>query len=165
VEDENPVEKVHEDVHERAERSKEPWVAWVALTTALLAAVAALASSLSSHHESEGILGQIRASDGWAYYQAKGIKQEILKTLRPDSSDIQRYAQEEAKIRDEAQREQDDSKSHMRLHKIYANAVMFSQIAIAVAAISVLTRRPPFWFVSLGFGLLGLWFLAYGLMR
>jgi hypothetical protein len=52
----------------------------------------------------------------------------------------------------------------MRLHSIYARAVMFSQIAIAVAAISVLTRRQSFWLVSLGFGAVALFLLAWGLI-
>jgi len=62
VEEENPVEKAHEDLHEKAEHSREPWIGRVALTAALLAGIAAIASSLSGHHESEGILEQIKAS-------------------------------------------------------------------------------------------------------
>jgi hypothetical protein len=42
--------------------------------------------------------------------------------------------------------------------------VTFFQVAIAVAAISVLTKRRKFWFVSLGFGLLGLFFLIFSLI-
>jgi hypothetical protein len=164
VEDENPVERAGEDVHQEAEHSREPWITAVALTTALLAALAALASSMSSHHESEGVLSLITSSDRWAYYQAKGIKQDILKATHPDSPEIARYTEDQKKIKAEAEELQTESKRHMRLHKIYANAVMFSQIAIAIAAISVLTRRPHFYFVSLAFGLLGLFFLVYGLI-
>ena len=164
MEEENPVEQASEDVHHEAAHSREPWVAGVALTTALLAGLAALASSMSSHHESEGVLSLITSSDRWTYYQAKGIKQDILKATHPDSPDIARYGADQKKIKEEAEHYQTDSERHMRLHKIYANSVMFSQIAIAVAAISVLTRRPHFWFVSLGFGALGLFFLVYGLV-
>ena len=164
MEEENPVEKVGDDVHHEAVHAKEPWVSWVALTTALLAGLAALASSMSSHHESEGILEQIKASDNWAYYQAKGIKQDILKATHPESPAIERYAEEQKGIQEKAREEQAASERHIRLHKIYANSVMFSQIAIATAAITVLMRRPPFWFVSLGFGAGGLGFLIYGLL-
>jgi hypothetical protein len=38
------------------------------------------------------------------------------------------------------------------------------QIAIAIAAISALTKRRRFWFVSLIFGLAGAVFLALGAM-
>jgi hypothetical protein len=38
------------------------------------------------------------------------------------------------------------------------------QVAIAIAAITVLTRRRKFWFVSIAFGLVGLFFLIHGLL-
>jgi hypothetical protein len=163
VEDEDPVEKAHEDLHERAEHSREPWIGRVALTAALLAALAAVASSLSAHHESEGVLEQIKASDKWAYYQAKGIKADILKALKPESPDISRYAQEQKEIRAEATAAQEASEAHMKLHALFARSVTFSQIAIAIAAITVLTRRQWFWLVSVGFGAVGLAFFTYGL--
>ena len=37
------------------------------------------------------------------------------------------------------------------------------QVAIAVGAISVLTKRREFWFVSLVFGAIGVGFLIWGL--
>jgi len=163
VEEEDPVEKANEDLHERAEHSREPWIGRVALTAALLAALAATASSLSAHHESEGILEQIKASDQWAYYQAKGIKADLLKSLKPDSPDIQRYAEEQKDIRGEATAAQNSSRAHMWIHKVFARAVTFSQIAIAIAAITVLTRRQWFWAVSLAFGAVGFAFCTYGL--
>jgi hypothetical protein len=39
------------------------------------------------------------------------------------------------------------------------------QIAIAIAAISALTKRRRFWFVSLVFGAVGMVFLALGWMN
>lgn len=162
MEEENPVEQAHEDIHHAAEHAREPWVGWVALTAALLAAMAAVASSVSSHHESEGVLEQIKASDRWAYYQAKGIKADILKAVKPESSDIPRYAEEQKKIREEAEELEHSSAEHLRLHRTFAKGVTFSQIAIAVAAITVLTRRPWFWIVSLAFGAVAVFYLARG---
>jgi hypothetical protein len=151
-EEENAVEKAHEDLHEHAEHAREPWIGRVALTAALLAGIAALASSLSGHHESEGILEQIKASDHWSYYQAKGIKADILKALKPESPDIHRYAEEQKEIRVEATKAQESSHAHMQVHQIFA-----------IAAITVLVRRPAFWAVSLVFGVIGFAFLARGL--
>ncbi|HEY8750882.1 MAG TPA: DUF4337 family protein [Tepidisphaeraceae bacterium] len=163
MEEENPVEKAHEDLHEKAEHSREPWIGRVALTAALLAGIAAIASSLSGHHESEGILEQIKASDQWSYYQAKGIKADIFKVLKPESPEIRRYTEEQKEIRAEATKAQEASRAHMQVHQIFAKAVTFSQIAIAIAAITVLTRRPGFWAVSLIFGGIALAYLAQGL--
>src|SRR4051812_18512366 len=43
MEDESPVEKVQEDLHEHAHASRERWVMGVAMTAAVLAALAAVA--------------------------------------------------------------------------------------------------------------------------
>ncbi len=42
--------------------------------------------------------------------------------------------------------------------------VTLFQVAISVAAISVLVRRRRFWWVSMGFGLVGFVFFIQGLM-
>src|SRR5690242_15478689 len=76
-EPEVPLEQVHEDIHHHATRG-ESWTMGVALTAAVLAGLAAIAGLLSGHHANEGMLEQIRASDQWNYYQAKGIKAAVL---------------------------------------------------------------------------------------
>jgi len=54
---------------------------------------------------------------------------------------------------------------HIAAHcRRYRNFATMSQIAIAVAAISVLSKRPMFWYLSMGFGLVGVFFLVRGLM-
>ena len=50
----------------------------------------------------------------------------------------------------------------MRQHEKYAYGVTMFQVAIAVAAISVLTKRPALWFVGLAFGMAGGVFLVLG---
>ena len=50
----------------------------------------------------------------------------------------------------------------MKRHVIYAQGVTMFQIAIAVAAISVLTKRTRFWYVALAFAVVGLFFLVQG---
>ena len=73
-EQETPLEDVHEGIHHHAEHAKESWVLGVALSTALIAAIAAIASLLAGDYVNEAMLEQIKASDHWAHYQAKGIK-------------------------------------------------------------------------------------------
>src|SRR4051794_17261524 len=77
-EQEPPIEQVHHDIHHHAETSGVRWISWVALSTAVLAALAAVASLHSGHDSNEATLEQIRASDNWAYYQAKGVKAAVL---------------------------------------------------------------------------------------
>ena len=73
-----PTEHLHEQLHESAEKNEENWILKVALTAALLAVFAAITSLLAGHYANEAMIEQIRASDQWAYYQAKGIKSAVL---------------------------------------------------------------------------------------
>lgn len=171
-----PVEHAQEQIHEHSHASKEPWIGWVALTAALLAALAAISSSLSGHHESEGVLERVRASDQWAYFQAKGMKQQGLETrialyevmgkdVPPKLTEkIAEYEKERQEIKEKASEQEKSSEQHMKLHESFSRAVTFSQIAIAVAAISMLTKRRSFWYVSLVLGALGLFMLINGLI-
>jgi hypothetical protein len=51
----------------------------------------------------------------------------------------------------------------LRKHRVLAGGVTMFQIAIAISAISVLTRQRWFWAVGLLFGAAGIGFMAYGL--
>jgi hypothetical protein len=165
-----PLEQLHEHVHETAEHSSENWIAWVALTTAVLAVLAAIGALLSSKCANEAMLNQIAASDQWNYYQAKSIKAAVLDAklaLAPtpsesDRAKIQRYEAEQEEIKSEAERKQAEARASFQRHEVYAGGVTMFQIAIAVAAISALTRKRHFWFVSIAFGVIGCVFLAAG---
>ena len=174
---ENPTEKIHEELHEHALHAHEGWISWVALSAALLAAFAAITSLLAGHHANEAMIEQIKASDQWAYYQAKGIKaatlgakQDLLIALGKAPSDADRqkseqYKQDQENISEKATELESSSAVHLSHHVIFARGVTMFQVAIAIAAISVLTRRRRFWFVGLGFGAIGLFFLIEGMIR
>src|SRR5437870_13195528 len=75
---------LHETIHERVEREGGDFLKRIALTTAVLAAFAAVASLEAGATVNEALVLkteatrlQAQASDQWAYYQAKGIKQAI----------------------------------------------------------------------------------------
>jgi hypothetical protein len=168
-----PTEHLHEEVHHAAEHSGERWISWVALSTAILAVLAAIAGLLSGMHANEAMMSQIESSDQWSYYQAKSIKASVLDaklalTNAPNEADAQkrdRYEKEQEEIKTEAQQKQAESKSHFHQHEIIARGVTMFQIGIAIAAISALTKKRRFWFVSLLFGIAGCVFLALGLLH
>src|SRR6266513_3741588 len=167
-ESEVPLEHLHEHVKETAEHSGAPWISWVALSTAVLAALAAVAALLSGHHVNEAMMNQIEASDQWSYYQAKGIKASVLEAKmslpgtpnESDKSKRDRYEKEQEEIKSEAEHKEAAAKSNFHKHEIFAGGVTMFQIAIAIAAISALTKRPRFWIVSLLFGAVGCAFLV-----
>ena len=77
-----------------------------------------------------------------------------------DQSKRDRYKKEQEEIKSEAEHKQAAAKSNFHKHEVFARGVTMFQIAIAIAAISALTRRPKFWIVSLLFGIVGCVFLA-----
>lgn len=165
-----PLEGLHEEIHHRAEHGGEKWISWVALSTAILAVLAAIAGLLSGMHANEAMMSQIESSDQWAYYQAKGIKAAVLDAKmslsgtagEEDKTKAERYQEEQKEIQEKANEKQSEAKSNFHQHEIFARSVTMFQIAIAIAAISALTKKRRFWFVSLLFGLAGCVFLALG---
>ena len=163
-----PLEHLHEHVKETAEHSGATWISWVALSTAILAVLAAIAGLLSGRHVNEAMMNQIEASDQWSYYQAKSIKASVLDAKmslagapnESDQSTRDRYEKEQEQIKAQAEDKEAAAKSNFHKHEVFARGVTMFQIAIAIAAISALTKRPRFWIVSLLFGAVGCAFLV-----
>jgi hypothetical protein len=167
-ESEVPLEHLHEHVKETAEHSGAAWISWVALSTALLAVLAAIAGLLSGKHVNEAMMNQIEASDQWNYYQAKSIKASVLDAKmslsgtpnESDQSKRDRYEKEQEEIKSEAEGKEAAAKTNFHKHEVFARGVTMFQIAIAIAAISALTKKRKFWIVSLLFGIVGCAFLV-----
>jgi ABC-type protease/lipase transport system fused ATPase/permease subunit len=165
-----PLENLHEEIHHHAEHGGPPWISWVALSTAILAVLAAITGLLSGKHANEAMMDQIRASDQWSYYQAKSIKASVLEAkmtltdtaTEKDKAKAAQYQEEQGEIKREAEEKEAAARSNFHKHEIFARGVTMFQIAIAIAAISALTKRRTFWVVSLVFGLIGSVFLVLG---
>jgi hypothetical protein len=165
-----PLEDLQEHVHHTAEHSGATWISWVALSTAILAVLAAIAGLLSGKHANEAMMSQIEASDQWSYYQAKSIKASVLDAKialataadEKDRAKAARYEEEQTEIKSEAEHKEKKAKINFHRHEVFARGVTMFQIAIAVAAISALTKKRKFWIVSLLFGAVGCVFLVLG---
>lgn len=166
MEDEFEVPSPHEHaVEEQTENSSNRLAQKIALMTAVLATIGALISyqSGSAQTESmflknESILKQAEASDQWAFYQAKSMKGHLAEATMdtatsPEvrakySAQLARLEKEKAEIQIEAKKLQkeshrlgEQSEAKLRPHERLALAMTFIQIAVALAAITVLTRR------------------------
>jgi Spy/CpxP family protein refolding chaperone len=172
-----PTEHLHETLHEHAGGHSEhagapPWTSAVALSAAILAVLAAVASLLAGHHANEAMLEQMQASDAWAFYQAKSIKASVLDTRlqllaamnKPgtdsDRQKLATYEDDGKKIEEQGKENEAASRKHMERHNGLARAVTVLQVAIALAAIAVLTRKRNVWFGALGLGAIGAVFIA-----
>ena len=174
-------EKLHETIHEAAERDASRLIRVIAVTTSILAALAALASlragatvneALALKSEATRIQGE--ASDQWAYYQAKGVKAAVQdaitaswraagKSPPADSAEkVQRYGEEQEAIREKAierERERDAKETEaahlLHQHHHFAAAVALFQVSIALGAVAALTRLRLVWVASMLVGLGG----------
>lgn len=172
-----PTEHLQEAIHEKAEEQKEKWALYVALSTAFMAVLAAIAGLLSGHHVNEAMIDQIKSSDQWSFYQAKGIKSEIAsssdkilrslstKPVEDNSKVIERYEKEKEEIKATAEEEAKSSEAHLSRHVTLSKAVTIFQIAIAISAISILTKRKLLWYIAILLTLAGSVFLILGVMH
>jgi hypothetical protein len=160
---------------------------WVAMLTAVLATIGALISYQNGSAESHGlelkneaILKKSAASDQWAYYQAKGIKEVIVGAATPANDaerqrltgEAARYGREKKEIEVEARKLDEESaaldeRSAQALapHGRLSQALALVQVAIAMAALTVLTRQRwmlAFAGASAGIGIV-LWILAWAM--
>jgi Domain of unknown function (DUF4337) len=164
-----PTEKLHETIEEQVEdaveKNEKRGSMAIAISTALMAVFAAMASLLAGHHADEAVIEQIRASDQWAYYQAKGIKDEILSlSTSPDkAARSAKYKSEQAQIQAEARESEAASHAHLEHHAILARAVTLFQISIAISAIAILTKKRLLWYIGLGISCFGIFFFITGI--
>jgi hypothetical protein len=171
-----PLEQVQEHIEHHA-HAEGGFISAVALSTAILAAFAALVSLLAGDHANEAMISQMKASDQWAFFQSKSIKAALLtsktellaaqgqKASEKDQAKIEKYGEEQEEIKKEATALEKEAKEHLEKHKLLAPAVTMFQIAIAVGAISALTKKKVFWGISLLFGVAGLCFFALELLK
>jgi hypothetical protein len=166
----DPVETLSEHIHEAAHHAKENWLRWSALLSALFAVLAAVSGLQSAHYANDAMIEQIEASDQWGYYQAKGTKALIKESearllaklgetnLTESEQQLKKYRQEQQDIKADAEHKIALSRQHLERHEILSRAVTLFQVAIAIIAITLLTKRRRFLLFSIGAACLGLYF-------
>jgi len=174
-------DKLRETIDEELEHEGGTLLRTIALSTAILAALAAVASLEAGGTANEALALkteatrlQAEASDKWAYYQAKNLKQAVNEVSRtvytaldkspPEDlakaqekyAEDQRKASEEAKELEKQRDEKGQEADHlMHHHHFFAQAVALLQVAIALGAVAALTRKRVVWVGSVLLGLVG----------
>jgi len=146
------------------------------------AALAALASLRAGATVNEALVlktGSARlqseASDQWSYCQAKGVKAAVAEASRVAfdaagkeappryEEKARRYEEEQEAIKEEAQKlekerdRKDAEAGHLlHVHHLFAVAVAFFQVSIALGAVAALSRSRLVWYASLAVGAGGL---------
>ena len=86
-------------------------------------------------------------------------------TSDADREKAGKYAEEQSEIQKEAREKEGEAKTNFHQHEVFARGVTLFQIAIAIAAISALTRRRRYWMVSMILGAIGCIFLVLGFVQ
>lgn len=157
-----PTEHLNEEINEHA-NTRNKWSMYIAISTAFMAVLAAIAGLMAGHFSNEALIEQIKASDEWAYYQAKGIKADIVASSNmKDSSKITKYKSDQIQIEKTAREFEKNSATFLEKHVILARAVTLFQIAIAISAISILTGKRSLWYLGILLSLTGIYFFLTG---
>jgi len=184
------LDRLRETIDEEIEKEGSALLRTVALTTALFAALAAIASLEAGSTVNEALAlkteatqFQAKASDQWAYYQAKGLKATVTELSKSSwtaldktppeaiAANLERYAEDQRRSKEEAEKleKERDAKNQeadhlMHHHHYFAQSVALLQVAIALGAVAALTRKRLAWLGSTLLGVVGAGVFAYAFM-
>jgi hypothetical protein len=173
-----------------AEEKKEKWLNYLAISTVLIAVCATLSTFKGSGYSNKALMSQTKASDQWAFYQAKSMKgymfqmqkdnfelesemvskskgSEDIRTKFQSKMDeydkkIKQYEIEKEQISNEAKKFEAE-KDLFKLHSsAFGIAVIFLQISILLSSISMLAKKRMVWYLSLAVGIIGVFYFCNG---
>jgi hypothetical protein len=157
---------IEEELQEKIEEARDPFDKRVAVTMAIMAAALAVVSVMGHTATTEEIVDQAKASDQWAYYQAKSIRRyesEIARDMLASqpgkveayTKNAEKYAREGEEIQKEAQALENESHASGQRAARLEFAEIFLEVAIVLASLAILTKIPAVWWFSIVAGLGG----------
>ena len=142
----------------------------IAITTLFLAVCATLASFKAGGYSTKMVLAQSQASDQWAYYQAKSIKETAYQTQRDMMSLIQlttpaiekefrektaeydkeiaRYKKEKAEIMADAKKLEQARDDYQVYGGNFGRALILLQIGILFSSLSSISKNHVYWYAG-----------------
>jgi phosphate uptake regulator len=172
-----------QEMHENAEEAqRDPSLVPVTLSMAILAVMLAAISLLGHRAHTEELLLQNKATDQWAYFQAKNIRRhtyelflDLLSALNakdPEAAEkikekyrgeIERYKDDQKDIQSEAQQLEKEVVSQRHKANRFDLGEVCLEVGIVLTSLTLLTRRKIFWQLGGLAGLVGLAIAATGL--
>jgi hypothetical protein len=173
-----------QELQENAEHgAHEPSLAPVTLTMAVLAVLVAATGLMGHRAHTEELLHQTKATDQWAYYQAKDIRRknyelfidelsvftlqnsEATQKIREKyAKEIERYRDEEKDIQAEARTAENEVLVEQRRANRFDLGEVLLEAALVICSITLLTRKKAFWLFGLVLGGAGVVIAATGLL-
>jgi hypothetical protein len=174
------LQELHEQAEEGAHHAS---LAPVTVTMAILAVLVATVSLLGHRAHTEELLSQTRATDQWAYYQAKDIRrhtyelfldetsvfalqnsEQVEKLKEKYSKEVERYRDEGKEIEAEATKAEDEVKVERRRADRFDLGEVMLEAALVICSITLLTRKRVFWILGSVLGICGVAIAAAGLL-
>ena len=172
----SPMSDEINELKEAAERAKENKdLAPVSLTMAILAVLVATVSLLGHRAHTEEILMQTRATDQWAYYQAKNMRRNNLEALddvltalqntkaeraeevrKHFHEEIEKYRDQQKDIQTEARTMEAEVQRASHRADRFDLGEVFLEIALVVTSITLLTDKRAYWYFGIVLAIVGL---------
>ena len=166
---------MHEVLEEHAHHHEdEPWTLPVAITISILAVLVAMATLMGHRSSIEAVLLQTRATDQWAYYQAKNNRLHLIQTeanllrvltaadkekaaamLEKDLQEIERYGNDKDQISEKAKELEDERVVISRREDRFDAGEVILDIALIICSLTLLTRIKAFWYSGIAIGTAG----------
>jgi Domain of unknown function (DUF4337) len=154
----------------------------VSLTMSILAVLVAGATLLGHRAHTEELLLQTRATDQWAYYQAKNIRlhemqgiADLLGALAPQEKketlaireqyvkEVERYQNDKDDISEGAKELEKERDVASRRADRFDGGEALLEVGLVICSITLMTKRRLFWFGGMFVGALGVIMALTGL--
>src|SRR5580700_10048785 len=164
-----------QELRENAEKGRENQsLAPVSLTMAVLAVMVAVVTLLGHRAHTEEVVQQAKASDQWAYYQAKNIRRHedeifvdltsveattdaaaLAKLREKYSGEASRYKDEQKEIEDKAHEMEAEVTTVRGRADRFDLAEVFLEVGLVITSITLLSGRRIFWYLGIVLGVVG----------
>jgi hypothetical protein len=156
------------------EHAENPLVLPVSVTISVLAVLGAIATLMGHRAATEELLLQAKATDQWAYYQAKNIRwhemqsnADLLGSLAPADREkaetmrekyvksAEKYEADKDEISAEAKKLEAERDLYGHRENRFDTGEVLLEIALVICSMTLLTKRKLFWFTGIAIGALG----------
>jgi hypothetical protein len=159
---------------------------FIAITTLLLAVCATLASFKAAGYGNKMVLAQSQASDQWAFYQAKSIKETAYQTQRDAmelasrsgsvdaaayrekiavyDKEVTRYQKEKNEIMAAAKKLEAARDLDQKHNANFGQSLIWLQIGILFSSLASISKNHLYWYAGTISGIAGVVAFGYALM-
>jgi hypothetical protein len=165
---------MHEVMETHEAHGEGPLTIPVAVTISILAVLVAIATLFGHRASTEKVILQTKATDHWAYYQAKNIRlremqsvADMLGTFTPIDKakaealrekylkETERYENDKDEISEQAKELEKERDVTDRQEDRFDAGEVILEIALIICSLTLLTQKKIFWFSGIAIGVIG----------